>query len=154
MGKRIPKEGTLLRINLADGSDTFARVLGQSQMAFYDQRIQHDEPINLSQVYESRILFVVTVMKSTLTSGRWKVVDHLPLEADLLKPREYFIKDRMTGRYSVYQSSIGSVRDSTFAECENLEPAAVWEPEHVEDRLRDHFAGRQNRWVEQLKATL
>ena len=39
-------------------------------------------------------------------------------------------------------------------ECVGLERAAVWEPEHVEDRLRDHFAGRSNRWVESLKPSV
>jgi len=32
-----------------------------------------------------------------------------------------------------------------------LERAAVWGPSHVEDRLRDHYAGRKNKWVESLR---
>ena len=28
---------------------------------------------------------------------------------------------------------------------------AVWEPAHVEDRLRDHYAGAPNKWVESLR---
>ena len=28
--------------------------------------------------------------------------------------------------------------------------AAVWDPQHVEDRLRDHFAGLPNKWVQSL----
>jgi hypothetical protein len=27
----------------------------------------------------------------------------------------------------------------------------VWEPEHVEERIRDHYAGRANRWAESLR---
>jgi hypothetical protein len=27
----------------------------------------------------------------------------------------------------------------------------VWAAEHVEDRLRDHYAGRPNQWVESLR---
>ncbi|WP_448115483.1 hypothetical protein [Mesorhizobium amorphae] len=31
-----------------------------------------------------------------------------------------------------------------------LECAAVWDPEHVVDRLRDPADGRPNKWVERL----
>lgn len=30
----------------------------------------------------------------------------------------------------------------------------VWSPEHVEDRLRDHFAGRPNKWEESLRRSI
>ena len=92
-------------------------------------------------------------MKSALTSGKWPVVDFRPLESELASPVEYFIKDRLTGQYSVYRSSDGHTRESTYEECKTLEAAAVWEAEHVEDRLRDYFAGRPNVWAEQLRAT-
>lgn len=91
-------------------------------------------------------------MKSALMSGRWPVVDYRPLEPELLSPVDYFIKDRLTGQYSIYRSSDGHTRESNFEECKGLEAAAAWEAEHVEDRLRDHFAGRPNAWAEQLRA--
>ncbi len=36
-------------------------------------------------------------------------------------------------------------------ECESYERLAVWDASHVEDRLRDHFEGRPNIWVESLR---
>lgn len=36
-------------------------------------------------------------------------------------------------------------------EIKDLERAATWEPEHVEERLADHFVGRPNVWVERYK---
>jgi hypothetical protein len=91
-------------------------------------------------------------MKSAFVSARWPKVDYRALEPELATPTDYFMKDKQTGRFSIYRSSDGSTRDSTYDECKGLEAAAVWEPEHVEDRLRDHFAGRPNRWVGQLQA--
>jgi hypothetical protein len=35
--------------------------------------------------------------------------------------------------------------------CRGLERSAIWEPEHVEERLSDHYAGKVNRWAESLK---
>lgn len=45
----------------------------------------------------------------------------------------------------------GKIRRATKMACEGLERAAVWEPEHVEERLRDLYVGKPNIWVEQLK---
>lgn len=152
MATRKPREGSLLRISLGDGTDAFARVLPNSQVAVYQYRVsQGDAPP--SGVLGSRPLWKLTVMKSALISGRWQVVDVQPLEPELAMPVEYFMKDQLTGRYSVYRSSDGHTRDSTFEECKGLEAAAVWEAEHIEDRLRDYFAVRPSSWAEQLKAT-
>lgn len=153
MATRRPREGSLLRIDLGDGRCAFARVLAKSQVAIYGH-LGSDTKIVSEAVFDSPVLWQLTVMKSALTSGRWNVVDHRPLEPKLTEPVEYFIKDRLSGRYSVYRSSDGLVRESTFEECKSLEPAAAWDAEHVEDRIRDHFAGRPNVWVEQAKPAL
>ena len=152
MTHRIPREGSLLRISLGDGTCSYVRVLPKSQVAVYAHRDSGTGDA-YSLAYDSKILWTLTVMKSALKSGRWTVVDYRPLEPELLAPVCYFIKDRISGRFSVYRSSDGSTRESDFEECNGLEAAAVWEAEHVEDRLRDHFSGRPNVWAEQLKAT-
>jgi hypothetical protein len=152
MATRKPREGGLLRISLGDGTDAFARVLPNSQVAVYAYRASHKNPPSPS-IFESQVLWKLTVMKSALVSGRWQVIDYRPLEPSLVLPVEYFIKDRLTGRYSIYRSSDGHTRESSFDECKMLEAAAAWEAEHIEDRLRDHFAGRPSAWVEELKAT-
>jgi len=43
------------------------------------------------------------------------------------------------------------MRKGTRKESQGLEAAAVWEPEHIEDRLRDHFDGKPNKWLESLR---
>jgi hypothetical protein len=147
-----PREGSLLRIDLKDGTDAFARVLANSQVAIYSHHVPHGSDVLLSAVYGSEILFRLTVMKSALVSGRWPVVDHRPLERELTSATEYFIKDKLTGQFSVYRSSDGSTRASSYEECKALEAAAAWEADHVEERLHDCFVGRTNAWVEQLRA--
>ena len=152
MGTRKPREGSLLRIGLGGGMHAYARVLPNSQVAIYAHQGSEADAVSPT-VFGSAILWKLTVMKSALVSGRWPVVNHGPLESELLSPVEYFIKDRLSGRYSIYRSSDGHTRESNFEECKALEAAAAWEAEHVEDRLRDHFAGRPNAWAEQLRAT-
>jgi len=151
MATRNPREGSLLRISLGDGTDAFARVLPNSQVAIYAHRASHADVVS-PVIFDSKILWKLTVTKSALVSGRWPVVDCRPLESELVSPVDYFIKDRLTGRYSVYRSADGRIRESSLEECKALEAAAAWEAEHVEDRIRDYFAGRPNVWAEQLRA--
>jgi len=151
MGTKRPREGSLLRISLGDGQDAFARVLANSQVATYSHRTSRQDS-DLSAVYNSTILWKLTVMKSALHSGRWPAVDCRPLELELKAPVEYFMKDRFTGRFSIYRSSDGHTTPSIYEVCKELEAAAAWDAEHVESRLRDYFAGRPNEWAEQLRA--
>jgi hypothetical protein len=71
----------------------------------------------------------------------------------------FFKQDSFNGRLFLYNSSLltadqGYECPATLAECSGLERAAVWDPEHVVDRLRDHAAGRPNQWVESLKINI
>jgi hypothetical protein len=50
---------------------------------------------------------------------------------------------------SLYEK--GQIRPATKKECIGLEREAAWDPTHVEDRIRDYYAGRKNKWVESLK---
>ncbi len=67
-------------------------------------------------------------------------------------------QDIVSGKLYIYQEvpELAPLyeRPATTGECIGLEAAAVWEAEHVEDRLRDHFAGQLNKWVEQLRAKI
>ena len=51
------------------------------------------------------------------------------------------MKDPISGEYSVYKN--GAIRPSDYEECRDLEVCAVWELEHVIDRLL-----RDGKWTE------
>ena len=95
------------------------------------------------------ILFYVAVMNRAIKEKRWTVEGHSPLEEGLQSPPR-FIQDALNKKkFEIYEH--GRIRPATRQECLGLEREAVWEPEHVEDRIRDHYAGRPNKWVELLK---
>jgi hypothetical protein len=89
-------------------------------------------------------------MDYAVKSGRWPIIGWAPLEPRLLFPLRFFIQDKISGRFSVYHEN-GTIVPASRAEVEGLEPAAAWDPEHVEDRLRDHFAGAKNIWLESMR---
>jgi hypothetical protein len=87
-------------------------------------------------------------------STSWTLLDVIPLnEREEMEVYRSFKQDALTGALSIYweapDGSWGEER-ADFERCVGLERAAVWDPEHVEDRLRDHRAGVPNKWVESL----
>lgn len=96
------------------------------------------------------VLFRVAVHKSAWSTGRWRRVAKIEVPNSLLAPQPKFIQDQLNpSKFELYVG--GVTRPATRAECEGLERAAVWDPEHVEHRLQDHLAGVPNVWVEQLR---
>lgn len=148
-------EGQIVRIDLKDGTQAFARVLEEPLFAFYDRVYRRDESPSLEEICSLPIAFKIWVMNYAVTNSVWEVIGRVPLSPSLKEVPPFFKQDAITGAVSIYQGipelAPHYEKPATFDEVEGLECAAVWDPEHVEDRLRDHFAGRPNKWVEQLK---
>jgi hypothetical protein len=139
--------GDVVKIPLGDGTHAYARVLPEASFAFYDSRGTEDLPIE--RVIDLPVLFYAAAMKHAIKTGRWPIVGHIPLDNRLRRPPTFIQDPLNNSSFSIYEN--GQIRSSTRQECIGLEREAVWEPEHVEDRLRDHYAGRSNKWFESLK---
>lgn len=140
--------GAVVRIALGDGTHCYAQVLPDADYAFFDLRAKADPEVD--QIVSQPVLFTVAVMNYAVTSGRWEKIGKAPVAADLNAPIPKFIQDALDpSKFEIYMG--GTIRPATRDECHGLERAAVWDPEHVEERLRDHYAHRPNRWVESLR---
>jgi hypothetical protein len=140
--------GDFVKINLGDGFHTYGRILEEAQFAIYDCRSKVDVPIDV--VADSAVLFFVSVMNHAVTKGRWPIVGSLPLSAALKNPPPRFMQDAINkNSFRIYQK--GKIRPATREECSGLEREAVWEPTHVEDRIRDHYLGKPNKWFTSLQ---
>jgi len=146
--RQIRNLGDIVKIDLEDGFHAYARVLEEAMFAFYDCRTKED--LGIEQVAAAPVLFQIAVMDHAVKRGRWPVVGHLPLDSKLAAPPPRFIQDvNRPDSFSIYQHGI--IHPATKEECRGLERAAVWDPTHVEDRLRDHYAGRKNKWFESMR---
>jgi hypothetical protein len=146
----------MVRVPLGDGTVGWGRQLRSVRVEFYDR---FDAEIDAEQVDPRDVTlcrgaFTIAVMDRAFrrTSG-WALLDVVPLsekeEAEVYRS----FKQDPRGALSIYwETPDGSYGEdsATRAACEGLERSAVWDPEHVEDRLRDHRAGRTNKWVESL----
>lgn len=141
--------GAFVKIQIDKEYHTYARILTDASFAFYD--IKKAEDIDdLEWIAAQPVLFVVAVYNDAVTKGRWPKIGKLPLEDRLMRHPPQFIQDPINlNFFSIYDN--GEIRPSTRAECEGLERCAVWEPEHVESRIRDHYAGVPNSIVERMR---
>ena len=139
--------GSIVQVPLGDGTYCYAQVLQEADFAFFDIRAAGS--VDVADIVTRPVLFRIAVMNHAITSGRWQKVGSAPLSADLAGAQPKFIQDALDpARFEIYLA--GHTRPATREECRGLERSAVWEPEHVEDRLRDHYAGRPNKWVKSL----
>jgi hypothetical protein len=150
MKRQRLENGALVRIPLDSETFTVGRVLRPPFVAVYDYRSKEDS-VNGEQIVNRPVLFIVAVMDWAVKTGRWRVIGSAPPETAEVRIPDQFIQDRFDPSKCQIIDSSGSSREATIDECDGLEPAAVWEPEHVEQRIRDHFAGRRNVHVESMK---
>ncbi|QIF04269.1 Imm26 family immunity protein [Roseimicrobium sp. ORNL1] len=105
--------------------------------------------VGVSAVLESTVVFKIWVMNKATRSGRWPVIGHIPLSDELLKPVAFAKQDVISKAFCIHVG--GKEVPASIEECRNLECAAVWSAEHVEDRLQDHFEGQPNKRVESMR---
>ena len=75
---------------------------------------------------------------------------HLEVPSTIDQSPPFFKKDDISGALSITYTG-DDEKAATQEQVRGMECAAVWEPEHVVDRLNDQFAGRPNKWVESLR---
>ncbi len=146
-GARIRRRvGDVVEINLGEDGWAYAHVLEEPLLAFYD--IRADQTPDIDDIVRAPVLFEVWVMNKAVTSGRWKVIGHSDWLDHVDPSPRFFKQDLISKRFSIYEDDMDI--EATKVECEGLERAAVWDPTHVEDRLRDHYLGRENKSVRSL----
>ncbi len=145
------KEGAFIEIALENGKFSYGRILGKANYALYN--IYSDSKItDIDLIRNNKVIFNVGVYDRAITKNRWKTIGILELEGSLSKiPLKFTQDDFELNQFEIYDPNTGDMRPAKKAECIGLERAAVWEPEHVEERIIDYFEGRPNKWFESLK---
>ncbi|MFJ6633955.1 Imm26 family immunity protein [Streptomyces sp. NPDC091376] len=149
--------GRVVRIDLGDGRCAFGRQLTDVCVEFYDLVGKPGAPVDLIEVVAAPVAFKVWVMDAAFRRrGGWELLDVVPLtHEEQTEVHLYSKQDPLSCSITVYRvdpvTGTGSETPATFEDCQKLERAAIWDPAHIEDRLRDHFDGRPNPWVESLR---
>lgn len=152
MKRQRVTEGAILEINIENQYYVYAQILVKGLgYAFFDYKSK-EHLKDLNELLKCEVLFIVTVYDDVVTQGKWIKVGKLPIRQDLLVQPMKFMQDYMDlDKFDLYNPNTGEIVKATRDECFGLERASVWEFNHVEDRIRDHYLGVPNVWVEQLK---
>lgn len=139
--------GDIFEIDMKDGSYCYGRVL-LNLYGFYDLQVNHRP--QFEEIVNHPMIFKIWVMDYAIERGVWKVIGNFCLTQELTVAPRFFKKDALSGKLSITFDGSQEI-PATLDECKELECAAVWDPAHVEDRLRDHFKGRRNIWYEDMR---
>jgi Immunity protein 26 len=149
MTKQRLKIGSVVEIALGDENTAYGLFISREEMGFYNLLDKGTKRTPVAAIVSTPFAFRIGVMHHAIKSGRWPIIGYTEIPPTISMPNSYFMQDAFTDAFSIYRA--GEITPASRAECLGLECAAGWDPEHVEDRLRDHFAGRPNVWVEQLR---
>ncbi|WP_291529214.1 Imm26 family immunity protein [Bacteroides sp. UBA939] len=145
-------EGAILEISIENQYYVYAQILNKGRgYAFFDYKTK-DKLINLEALDDAGILFIVAVYKIVIIQGRWLKVGKLPIRESLLVLPMEFIQDIFHPElFELYNPNTGEIIPTTRDKVVGLERAAVWDYNHVEDRIRDYYLGVPNVWLEHMK---
>ena len=140
--------GQVLEIEIDDSIYAYAQDVGAG-FVFFDYRSECTLDFDdLDNVLNAPALFFSEVFEDYKSASGWRKIGRAPVRAEVQYPPPQFMRNG--DRFRIYDPHTGIISAATYDECKDLERCAVWEVEHVEDRLRDHFAGQPNKWLESL----
>ena len=151
MAKQRITEGAILEINIENKYYVYAQILKKGLgYAFFDYKTK-EKLTNFQILNNSKVLFILTVYDYVITQCKWLKVGKLPIREDLLVQPMKFIQDEFNyKKLELYNPNTGEITPTTKDKIIGLERAAVWADNHVEDRIRDHYLGVSNVWLEQM----
>ena len=140
-----------MRIDLGDGRHSYAQVSTDPLVIFFDYASSVD--LGLREICKLPVAFKVHVFHDDLKRGVWERIGNCQLNGDQLEHPLMFIQDSLSGRLFLYHPDFAESnfeRPATLDECRGLKLASVWQTTQIEDRLRDHFEGLENKWVNSM----
>lgn len=139
--------GAILEINIENEYFVYAQIL-DGGTAFFDYKTKENLK-DFTILNSSKILFIIAVYKDVITHGIWLKVGKLQIREELrVLPFQYIRDPLKPENFELYNPNTGEITKSTKDEVKGLECAAVWEANHVEDRIRDHYLGVPCIWME------
>jgi len=131
--KKKPRIGDVVQISLPTGQYAYGRVYRDATIGVYATKSSSPgTPPAGSRDFSFFVGIYDDALRSCPIVGRDSFSED---ESGWPPPR--YVKDALTGAYRLYHK--GVMRPSTAAECTGLEPAAVWELQHIVDRLMGRF---------------
>ena len=141
--------GNVVEIELADGSFSYGLIVNEPLVAFTrDTFFKRPE---ISPKLLNTIAFQLWVMNSAIGKKGWPVIGDVQLKEVPISEAKFYRYDNISKNFYHYVDCINDI-PSTREDCVGLECAAVWQKNHVEDRLQSLKAGFECKWEVSLRA--
>jgi hypothetical protein len=138
------KPGQVLKIPLGDGTFAYCQMVNETQHAFFDYRDDGRAPV-IEKILQAKMIFKCVVDSYIINKGYWTIIGKAEIKNEWKHYEDVF---SYNDGYYIFKDGIGDV-PATWDEIKDLEYFASWGHIAVEQRLRDHFAGRPNYDVEE-----
>lgn len=123
--------GDVFQIPLPNGKYAYGRVYDDASVGIYSSITE--EPLQ-PPIGSRTFLFIVGLYSDILESGHWKIVGHDAFAPDESPwPPPYFVRDMISGEYQIYHKGLFS--PAQHGEIKGLEEAAVYDSDHIIDRI-------------------
>lgn len=152
MIKRKVNIGDIVKVPFDNGYFTYAQFLTDTMYSFYDCKRLEDTDV-ICSILNRKVLFTVSVDNSAVSNDGWSIIgsceipDHSKENPSLFQEEIALSGKKPT--YLIYKDGIS--RRAKRKECIGLEYFFVWDAKSIEERLRDHYEGRPNRFVESTR---
>ena len=154
MARQRITEGAILEIKIEGQYYVYAQIVSEADCAFFNYK-STVKLKDFSVLENANVLFIIAVYDDVITQGKWLKVGKSNIREDLKNKPMKFIQDPINqNNFELYNPNTGEISKATKEQCIGLECAAVWEANHVEDRIRDYYLGIPNIWLEQTKIKL
>ena len=143
------KIGMVFRIPLNENNSyAYGQVATEVDNIFFDHQDVENQWTPIDDILQKPVIFVATVDRYVLKEGLWEVLGVWPVDPKNQEYPETYGYDRLNKRYFFYcankkKGNIDKV-PCTLEETYGHEMLASWGHGSIEQRLRDHFAGRPN----------
>ena len=137
--------GNVVEIPLENRTYSYGVVVEEPLIAF--SNLYFNEPQSSFEKLFEEPVFKIWVMKYAIGKRHWNVVGNVKVNIEI---PVFYKLDFITKKYSLYFESME--KESSLEECIGLECAAVWDPEHVQERLLAISLGKESIWEKSLRA--
>ncbi|QEC53035.1 immunity protein 26 of polymorphic toxin system [Anseongella ginsenosidimutans] len=139
--KQKPVPGDIVKVKIDESMHTYARILNYTDFAFYDALTSEDIKA-VEEIVSKPILFKAIVNDRGVEDGLWPIIGNVPLE-DSLMNSTYYLPDIVDPSHFRIRENV-KIREASREECVGLEVGVIWDPIHIEQRLKDHYEGNEN----------
>jgi len=150
MKKQQWQEGAIISIPVEEKRQCFGLLLEKPFVAFYLERFAMSIVPTGEVLKKVNDTLVLGIYSDIILKGTWRIVGEATLLLRNISIPDFYIHDKTTDAYFIY-SKDGKITPSTKERCEGLETAAIWDTNHVIDRLKSTFGGETDIWTNSIK---